>query len=386
MLVGLLLALVSCSKKRSEGEDPVAPASGDAAPSSEQAAAPAPAVAQPQVIDLPFWDQSSRRDLVVRVEVAIPPGWKRVPDRYKRKDRATFVSPRNDESDYLWAQASLLELAVRGMTGRHDGSLTSWADEHVGKYQEALGDGARTSKNEEVREGVHAFAIESPTYRFRRFVGAAHLLPRPSSYLVTCEATLLEPEEPLWEEALDVCASMRVTVHDPLVPDERARQEEAALAGCPSENSVRYLPAESVTDAPRFDEVRGVYARAWSKGRVDVRLANVPFETTASRRQPTVPSGGGFIEIQLSGGEDGVEVLGGRYEVEAGNPPRARIELGVQDAQTSRGWRIQPTGSSYVEVIARTSQRICGRFEVEDTDGSKLTVEFVADILRNTLL
>ncbi|MBN1770156.1 MAG: hypothetical protein JXB32_02750 [Deltaproteobacteria bacterium] len=377
VFVGLVLALVSCSKQRSEVEDSIAPSSG-------RTAAPAAAVAGPQVIELPFRDESSSRDLVARVEVTIPPGWKHVPDRWKREDRVFFVSPRYDESDFLWAQASLLELSVDGLTGRYDRTLASWVDEYAGEFQEALGDGARTFKNEEVREGVHAFAIGSSTHRARRCVGAAHLLPRPSSFLVRCQATLLESEESLWQQALDVCTSVRVTVRDPLVPDERARQEEAALAaGCPSESSVRYLPAAAVTDAPRFDAVRSVDARAWAFGHVDVRLVNVPLETTESRRQPTVPSGGGFVEIQLTGGEDGVEVLGGRYEVEAGNPPRARIKLGVQGART---WRIQPTGSPHVEVIARTPQRICGRFEVEDADGSKLAVEFVADILRNSLL
>jgi hypothetical protein len=156
--------------------------------------------------------------------------------------------------------------------------------------------------------------------------------------------------------------------------------EGDALASCPETTTVEYLRTDGAADKPKsFGEVKKVFAKQVGEGTLDVMIAN--HEDADFTLKTVLASGQLLLELWLHAGT-GNEVRSGRYpHKQAGDPDTkayAYSPVLLLPGELSTGWDA-PTRAE-VEVIARTKDKVCGRYTFEDS-AHRVKVEFVADIV-----
>jgi len=144
--------------------------------------------------------------------------------------------------------------------------------------------------------------------------------------------------------------------------------ERTKLSACPSTTTVVYTGNPA---APSFGDVKRAGARQPRPGEVELRLANAE---DADLFGATLGAGVLRLEIRLLA-PVGQEVTSGTYPAEAPQPPEiTSLRMSGTTPPAAEGeeegrfgdasdWA---GGESKVEVIARTRDRMCGRFHLED--------------------
>jgi hypothetical protein len=246
--------------------------------------------------------------------------------------------------------------------------------------QETHGPEAKLLQDGEVRPGVLAFVVEYPGAKEGEknyHLGASHLL-LGQDYAVLCEALLQGEQAARWEAIRDACVGLQVTPVDPLVGEERAGQERENLAKCPAASTVRYA-AKSPDPArdPVFESVPSTIAVVSQPGSLLVHLSSVPMAGREEFTEKELQPNEGVLNLSLwyNGGEG--EVLSGQYAMMGEGPLLFNAGVRIAGGTTLT---VSAGEASRQEVIARTPEKICGRFDLAD-DWRTISGEFVADIV-----
>jgi hypothetical protein len=193
-----------------------------------------------------------------------------------------------------------------------------------------------------------------------------------------CEALLQGEQASLWQGIRDACLATEIAAVDPLVGEEKAKQELANVANCPAETKVTHTPKEAKPEEdPVFTKIEAVRAEASQPGAVTIYLSSVAMTTREEFWNKELQAGQGVVNLSLSYSGGGGEVLSGKYLGAGEGPPLAQAGIRVVGGVTIS---VGGNPESWVEVIARTPDKICGRFSFQD-DWRTLTGEFTADIL-----
>ena len=376
-ILGLLGWLSGCGK----GE----PAAGGGGGSGGAAGADevvAPLPFDDVALVFPFRQTSDGRQMRFEVKARSPRGWRRGESGTGADQMAAWQAPNTTGIGMLDGASFVVSATCHGACVRD--RLAESTRGVAAKRLEMAGGGSWKAKlriDEEVRPGVHLFVVDAQretrdgkTDR-KVNVGVTHLLGDDWEYLVFCEALLHEPHAAQWEAIRDACVGLEITMVDPLLPPERAAQEEANLARCPEKSAFTYTPLMEREGNPAVAGGEGMIARARHAGSVSLHLANFAMTSTNLRKNP-LTEGQAVLALSLTAGE-GAEVLSGAYA--PGGDGAARVSARIH-VPGGRSFSFSSHGSTgQVEVIARTRRRVCGRFELADR-WQKASGTFVTDL------
>jgi hypothetical protein len=376
LVLGLVTSFVACKKKDEAAGG--GGGGGGAGGGGTAVAATSGLDLETQAMEFGYSQFADSRRMVFKIQAPIPKGWKLMTEGDSLQMMHTYMpAPKEGETPNLFNASSVTISATCNGQCLADKLVEQFSA--MGKQRlEMQGEGAKLLQDGELRPGVLAFVVEKTVGDGKLYnVGVVHLLPRQDS-AVMCEAMLQGPEAKLWEGIRDACAGIQVVAVDPLVGEERAKQEEANLANCPAASSLKYTAKEpNPAEDPVFESVPSTVATASQPGGVTIYLSGVPM---ASREEFTdkelQPNQGVFnLNLYYNGGEG--EVLSGKYLMAGEGSLMASAGVRIAGGVTLS---VSSSETSSVEVIARTPTKICGRINLED-NWRTITGEFVADIV-----
>lgn len=363
VLAGFVFAGAACSKGGAKG-------------GGGGSGAAAAADFESKAMEFKYRQFADGRNMLFKLQAKVPKGWKLMTEGSSLESMNTFMPGDAGPGANVFATSSL----TISSTCHGQCSADKMAEQvvAVGKSRlEMQGTGAKLVRDEEVKPGVRVFVVQFPGAKEGETnynVGVTHWAA-DRDYAVFCEALLLGREAALWQPILDACTSLEIAVVDPLVSEERAKQEEANLAKCPAASSVKHTPKEAKPEDPQFTAAPAVFAEATQPGSVFIYLASVPLSGRDEFRNKELQPGQGIVDLSLMYSGEG-EVLSGRYEATGEGPLRADAGLRVTGGVTLQ---FVTNPECYIEVIARTPKKICGRFAFQD-EWRSLSGEFVADL------
>ncbi|MBN1769719.1 MAG: hypothetical protein JXB32_00545 [Deltaproteobacteria bacterium] len=372
LVIGLIVAWTACKKK----DEAQAGAGSGGGGGGSAVAASAGLELEAHSMEFGYSQFHDSRRMVFKIEAQIPKGWKMMTEGESAKMMNTFMpAPKEGETPNLFTGSSVTISATCNGQCLKDQLVEQLSA--MGKQRlEMQGEGAKLLQDGELQPGVLAFVVEKTTGESKLYnVGVTHIIPGQDS-AVLCEALLQGEQAALWEGIRDACVGLRITAVDPLVGEERAKQELANLANCPASSSVKYTPKEpNPAEDPVFESVQAVRAEASQPGSVSIYLSGVPMADRDEFRNKELQPGQGVLNLGLYFNGEG-EILSGKYPM-AGDGPTASAGVRIAGGTTLT---VSGGAESYVEVIARTPDRICGRINLVD-NWRTITGEFVADIL-----
>ena len=377
LLVGLILACTACSKKKADEGSGGGGGGGGAAAAGGAGGGGAAEAAGFETKDLEFgYGQfADGRDMIFKIKAQIPRGWRLMTEGDSLKMMNTFMPVAEGETPNLFNSSSLTIWPT--CNGQCLAEKLPEQTAAMGKERmETHGEGTKMLQDEEVRPGVRAFVVEFGGTEKSDNVGVWHLLPGQDS-AVFCEALLQGDETKMWEAIRDACLGMEIVSVDPLVGEERAAQELANLANCPASTTVKFTPAEAKPDEdPNFDTIAATRAEASQPGYVRMFLSTVAMTERDEFRDGELQPGQAVLELGLSYNGEG-EILSGKYTGDGEGPVGISAGIRITGGTTLT---VSMGADSWIEVVARTPDKICGRFELKD-NWRTLTGEFTTAIL-----
>ncbi|MBI4917499.1 MAG: hypothetical protein HY825_16790 [Acidobacteria bacterium] len=377
--LGFVLACVACSKKKDEagagGGGGGAPGAGAGGGGGGGAAAGADF--EDQAMEFKYSQFADNRNMVFKVKARIPKGWKLMTEGTSLEMMHTFMPPDAGAGASLFNSSSVtVSPSCNGqcLAAKLPEQIAALAKQRL----EMQGEKAKLLKDEEARPGVRVFVVEYPGMKEGEKsynVGVTHMLPGQDSAMA-CEAMLQGAQASMWQAVLDACLAMEIATVDPLVGEERAKQEEANLAKCPQATTVKFTPKEAKPEEPTFASVQATLAETSSPASLSIYLSSAPMANREEFRDKELQPGEGVVTFSLyyTGGDS--DVLSGKYLVQGDVP--TIVSPGVR---ITGGTTLQFVGNpeSFVEIVARTPNKVCGRFDIHD-EWHQMTGEFVVDI------
>ncbi len=376
LIVGLLVAGSAACKKDGDKAGGGG-GGGTAVPAGGGSAAAGGMELEAHEMEFGYSQFADSRRMVFKIKAQLPKGWKMMTEGDSAKMMNTFMpAPKEGETPNLFTSSSVTISATCNGQCLAD----KLVEQFKGLGQQRLemqGEGAKLIQDAELRPGVMAFVVERIVGEDKLYnVGVVHIVPGQDS-AVMCEAMLQGEQTKLWEGIRDACAALEITAVDPLVGEERAKQEEANLANCPASSSLKYTAKEpNPAEDPVFESVQAVRAEASQPGAVTVYLSGVPMADRDEFRNKELEVGQGVLNLNLYYNGEG-EVLSGKYLMTGDGPLNVSAGVRITGGTTLS---VSSGDASSVEIIARTPNKICGRINLED-NWRTITGEFVADIL-----
>ena len=129
-------------------------------------------------------------------------------------------------------------------------------------------------------------------------------------------------------------------------------------------------------EEPTFASVQAALAEASQPGSLSIYLSSAPMANREEFRDKELQPGEGVVSLSLyyNGGDS--DVLSGKYLLQGEVP--TIVSPGVR---ITGGTTLQFVGNpeSFVEILARTPNKVCGRFDIHD-EWHQMTGEFAVDI------
>jgi hypothetical protein len=167
----------------------------------------------------------------------------------------------------------------------------------------------------------------------------------------------------LGQRLVEACQAAKLEVVTTRLPAQVEAAERAKLAQCPAETNVIFTRAERARGPTAFGSVRVGRAFAVSGDEIAIDLANYQHDDWAAGATPT-EEGKMRLAFELRPGVD-KHVVSGQYPVRArGFEGSSAARLLWADVRSKIELRVEETYSA--EVVARTSDKICGRFQFSD--------------------
>ncbi len=375
LLIGVVL-LSACKKddkKKEEGGEAKGTAGGEA---KTPAASGGGFEAKPVEFTWRRW--TDNREEKFAIQANVPKGWKLMTEGENVKMLQTFMPADTDPKGGMGALYTTSSITYSSTC--HGQCLGPKMAEQIAKVAKDRSSASNTSKvlqDGELSPGVWGYVIEAGYEGEPKQieVGVTHYNPAWDS-AVFCNAMLFKDDAKRYKEFLDACASTKFEVIDVVMGADRMKAEEANLAKCPAANKVTYTPKEAKPEEPVFTEVKAVRARSDQQGSVSLHFANVERTTGDDWDKPLDP-GQGVIQIYLGLAAPGPtdDVLSGTYKNTSDAKGTASMTLNVTGGT---GYTLGNNGGATVEIIARTLNKVCGKFIAED-EWRKAEGEFVAD-------
>jgi hypothetical protein len=376
VVIGIILACTTCKKGEDKGGSG---GGGTAGGGGGGGGAAAPGLElEDQAMEFKYSQFADSRPMVVKVKAKTPKGWKLMTEGPSLEMMHTYMPVKEGETPNLFTSSSVTISATcngQCLAAKIPEQMAATAAQRL----EMHGAGAKMVQDEEVRPGVRAFVVEfagTKEGEKNYNVGVSMWLPGQDT-AIFCEALLQGEQASLWQGVRDACLAIEIAAVDPLVGEEKAKQELANLANCPAETKVTHTPKEAKPEEdPVFTKIEAVRAEASQPGAVTVYLSSVPMTEREEFWNKELQAGQGVVNLSLNYNGQG-EVLSGKYPGDGTGAVAISAGIRVVGGVTIS---VGGTAESWVEIVARTPDKICGRFNLQD-NWRTLTGEFTADIL-----
>lgn len=209
-----------------------------------------------------------------------------------------------------------------------------------------------------------------------------HLPAGPPEILLRCQAWA-PTGSALFDALVESCSGLRPRPMERWLSGARLAEQQKKLADCPSSSSVRLTVRDEAAvsfQARPFGEVAKSLALQEEVGKLVIRLSNSAAEDALGERRPGDTSL--RLDIELKDLRQArLELTSGSYRKEGEDWWLSAELLGAstldEEAKAILGDKspVGDEGTSSVEIIARTLDRVCGRFSFRE-EGGEVSGEF----------
>ncbi|MFO0744312.1 MAG: hypothetical protein U1F43_01390 [Myxococcota bacterium] len=196
-------------------------------------------------------------------------------------------------------------------------------------------------------------------------VWVQHLVAGSPPMIVECSATVSAGEVP--SDLVEACKGLALGARTPTFTDAMAAAEQAKLAACPGTSGVEYTAKERDVLVPVFGPATRLVIKP-SFNTVGIGLLTNPGGVNPfDVGHPKLKDGETAVWLSILGARGG-DLVSGTYPIVGGDARVARsLVLAIGGKDDDNLALTSDTALGSVEVIARTRDRICGRFSWESS-------------------